>query len=94
MWELAKVQDEMKMLPDEQRRCLEMKMEGYSYEETAQSTGLSLDAVNPPCKTDAGCCGCGCKDFCLNFHERMARGQFLGEINAQLTDAGSHRDVP
>ena len=45
MWELAKVQDEMKMLPDEQRRCLEMKMEGYSYEETAQSTGLSLDAV-------------------------------------------------
>jgi RNA polymerase sigma-70 factor (ECF subfamily) len=42
---LEKVHDEMKMLPPEQRRCLEMKMEGYSYEETAQRTGLSLDAV-------------------------------------------------
>jgi RNA polymerase sigma-70 factor (ECF subfamily) len=42
---LEKVQAEKKLLSPEQRRCLEMKMEGYSYEETAQVTGLSLDAV-------------------------------------------------
>jgi RNA polymerase sigma-70 factor (ECF subfamily) len=42
---LEKVQEEMKLLAPEQRRCLEMKMEGYSYEETAQRTGLSLEAV-------------------------------------------------
>jgi RNA polymerase sigma-70 factor (ECF subfamily) len=42
---LEKVQEEMKLLSPEQCRCLEMKMEGYSYEETAQVTGLSLDAV-------------------------------------------------
>ncbi len=44
-WALDKVYEEMKMLPLEQRRCLEMKMEGYSYQETAQLTGLSLDSV-------------------------------------------------
>jgi RNA polymerase sigma factor (sigma-70 family) len=42
---LEKVHEELKLLSPEQRRCLEMKMEGYSYEETAQRTGLSLDAV-------------------------------------------------
>jgi RNA polymerase sigma-70 factor (ECF subfamily) len=42
---MDKVQTEMKMLPREQRRCLEMKMEGYSYLETAESTGLSIGAV-------------------------------------------------
>jgi RNA polymerase sigma-70 factor, ECF subfamily len=42
---MVKVQEEMKLLAPEQRRCLEMKMEGYSYEETAQRTGLSLDSV-------------------------------------------------
>jgi len=42
---LKKVQEEMKILTTEQRRCLEMKMEGYSYEETAERTGLSLTAV-------------------------------------------------
>jgi RNA polymerase sigma factor (sigma-70 family) len=42
---LEKVQQEMKFLSPEQRDCLEMKMEGYSYEETAQRTGMSLDAV-------------------------------------------------
>jgi RNA polymerase sigma-70 factor (ECF subfamily) len=42
---LERVQEEMKLLAPEQRRCLEMRMEGYSYEETAQRTGLSLDAV-------------------------------------------------
>ena len=30
--------------PD-QRCCLEMKIQGYSYEETAARTGLSIDAV-------------------------------------------------
>ena len=44
-WAMDKVQAEMKTLPEEQRRCLEMKMEGYSYEETAESTGLSVKAV-------------------------------------------------
>ncbi len=42
---LSKVQAEMLLLPVDQQRCLQLKMEGYSYEETAQRTGLSLDAV-------------------------------------------------
>jgi RNA polymerase sigma-70 factor, ECF subfamily len=36
---------EIRSLPPEQRRCLELKVEGYSYEETAARTGLSIDAV-------------------------------------------------
>jgi RNA polymerase sigma-70 factor (ECF subfamily) len=40
-----KVQREMKLLPNDQRRCLELKIEGYSYEETAAKTGLPLEAV-------------------------------------------------
>lgn len=36
---------EMKALPCEQRRCLELKIDGYSYEETAARTGLSIEAV-------------------------------------------------
>jgi DNA-directed RNA polymerase specialized sigma24 family protein len=35
----------MKSLTPEQQRCLEMKIEGYSYEETAEQTGLSVEAV-------------------------------------------------
>jgi RNA polymerase sigma-70 factor (ECF subfamily) len=42
---MDKVQEEMRLLPAEQRRCLEMKIEGYSYEETAECTGLSIGAV-------------------------------------------------
>jgi RNA polymerase sigma-70 factor (ECF subfamily) len=42
---LEKLLKEMSSLPLEQRRCLEMKIEGYSYEETAARMGLSLDAV-------------------------------------------------
>jgi len=42
---LQRVKEEMKTLTPEQRRCLEMKMEGYSYEETAERTGLSRNAV-------------------------------------------------
>jgi RNA polymerase sigma factor (sigma-70 family) len=42
---MERVHKEMQSLSPDQRRCLEMKMEGYSYQETAQSTGLSLDAV-------------------------------------------------
>jgi RNA polymerase sigma factor (sigma-70 family) len=42
---MDKVYEEMNSLSTEQRRCLEMKMEGYSYEETAERTGLSVGAV-------------------------------------------------
>ena len=42
---LEKLWKEMSSLSPEQRRCLEMKIEGYSYEETAARTGLSLEAV-------------------------------------------------
>jgi RNA polymerase sigma-70 factor, ECF subfamily len=42
---MEKVHEQMQSLSLDQRRCLEMKMEGYSYEETARQTGLSLDAV-------------------------------------------------
>jgi RNA polymerase sigma-70 factor (ECF subfamily) len=42
---LEKLWQEMSFLPPEQRRCLEMKIEGYSYEETAARTGLPLEAV-------------------------------------------------
>jgi len=42
---MQKVREEMKLLNQEQRRCLEMKMDGYSYEETADRTGLSISAV-------------------------------------------------
>ena len=40
-----KVWQEMRSLSPEQRRCLELKIEGYSYEETAACTGLSIEAV-------------------------------------------------
>jgi RNA polymerase sigma factor (sigma-70 family) len=36
---------EMAKLPEEQRRCLELKIEGHSYEEIATMTGLRVDAV-------------------------------------------------
>jgi RNA polymerase sigma-70 factor, ECF subfamily len=36
---------EMSHLPEEQRRCLELKVAGYSYEETATLTGYSTAAV-------------------------------------------------
>ncbi len=36
---------ELALLPPDQRCCLEMKIQGYSYEETAARTGLSIDAV-------------------------------------------------
>lgn len=42
---LRAVLQEMQALPHEQRRCVELKMEGYSYSETAASTGLSVQAV-------------------------------------------------
>ena len=42
---LEKLWKEMSILPPEQQRCLEMKIEGYSYEETAARTGLSIEAV-------------------------------------------------
>ena len=39
------LREEILALPEEQRRCLEMKIEGYSYQETAEQTGFSVDAV-------------------------------------------------
>ena len=42
---LEKLWMELSLMPPHQRRCLEMKIEGYSYEETAVRTGLSLEAV-------------------------------------------------
>lgn len=36
---------EMRHLSEPQRRCLAMKIEGYSYEETAMRTGMSVPAV-------------------------------------------------
>ena len=42
---VERVWQEMKSLTSEQQRCLEMKIEGYSYEETATRTGLPIEAV-------------------------------------------------
>ena len=42
---VQQVRKEMQALPAEQRRCVELKIEGYSYEETAESTGLTVPAV-------------------------------------------------
>jgi RNA polymerase sigma-70 factor (ECF subfamily) len=40
-----RVRQEMGLLPNEQRQCLELRIEGCSYEETAQRTGLGIGAV-------------------------------------------------
>jgi RNA polymerase sigma-70 factor (ECF subfamily) len=40
-----RVLHEMRLLPPEQRQCLELKIEGFSYEETASRTGLTISAV-------------------------------------------------
>lgn len=42
---VEKMHKEMETLSPEQRRCLELKIDGYSYEETAASLGLSVEAV-------------------------------------------------
>jgi RNA polymerase sigma-70 factor (ECF subfamily) len=42
---VGKVREEMQSLSPEQRQCLELKIEGYSYEEMAGRTGLSVDGV-------------------------------------------------
>lgn len=39
------LREEMSLLPPDQCRCLEMKIEGYSYEETAAKTGMTVEAV-------------------------------------------------
>jgi RNA polymerase sigma factor (sigma-70 family) len=36
---------EIEKLPADQRRCVELKIEGCSYEETAAKTGLTVEAV-------------------------------------------------
>ena len=40
-----RVWQEMRLLPSEQRQCLELKIEGFSYEETSERTGLTIGAV-------------------------------------------------
>jgi len=40
-----RIREEIRALAPGQRQCLEMKIEGYSYEETAARTGFSIDAV-------------------------------------------------
>ena len=42
---VERVYQEMRFLSPEQRECLELKIEGYSYEETAVRTGFSIEAV-------------------------------------------------
>jgi len=42
---VRKLWEEMKNLSPDQQRCLELKIEGYSYEETVAHTGLSIEAV-------------------------------------------------
>jgi RNA polymerase sigma factor (sigma-70 family) len=42
---MEQVHEGMKLLSPEQRRCIEMKMDGYSYEETSERTGLPIGAV-------------------------------------------------
>jgi len=42
---VEQIRREMAKLSPEQRQCLELKIEGYSYEETAARTGLSVPAV-------------------------------------------------
>ena len=42
---LQSVLEAMETLPSEQQRCVELKMEGYSYEETAAVTGFTVQAV-------------------------------------------------
>ena len=41
----ARLREEMAKLPEQQRRCLELKIEGHSYEEMAALTGLPVAAV-------------------------------------------------
>jgi len=41
----ARLREEMAKLPEHQRRCLELKIEGHSYEEMAALTGLPVTAV-------------------------------------------------
>jgi RNA polymerase sigma-70 factor (ECF subfamily) len=40
-----RIRQEIRALAPGQRQCMEMKIEGYSYEETAARTGFSVDAV-------------------------------------------------
>ena len=42
---IERVWREIKALAPAQRKCLELKVQGYSYEETAALTGLSIDSV-------------------------------------------------
>jgi RNA polymerase sigma-70 factor (ECF subfamily) len=42
---LMQLRKEIQALPPQQQSCLELKIEGYSYEETAAATGLTAEAV-------------------------------------------------
>lgn len=41
----GRLMEEVAKLPEQQRRCIELKIEGHSYEETAELTGLPVAAV-------------------------------------------------
>jgi RNA polymerase sigma-70 factor (ECF subfamily) len=43
-----RIWQEMRSLSPEQRRCLELKIEGFSYDETATRTGLTIGEVKSP----------------------------------------------
>jgi RNA polymerase sigma-70 factor (ECF subfamily) len=42
---VERIWQEIRSLPCEQRQCLELKVEGFSYEETAARTGFTVNAV-------------------------------------------------
>lgn len=42
---VQQLHQEIAQLPPDQKRCVELKIEGYTYEETAAKTGLTVEAV-------------------------------------------------
>jgi RNA polymerase sigma-70 factor, ECF subfamily len=42
---VQQLHEEIAKLPSDQRRCVKLKIEGYSYEEMAARTGLNVEAV-------------------------------------------------
>jgi RNA polymerase sigma factor (sigma-70 family) len=72
----AQVWHEMAALPAEQRQCLEMKIEGYSYEETAARLGLSVDAVKSHLQN-------GRRMLWLRMEGSLGRAGKLGKMNVE-----------
>jgi RNA polymerase sigma-70 factor, ECF subfamily len=72
----AQVWHQMAALPVEQRQCLEMKIEGYSYEETAARLGLTVDAVKSHLQN-------GRRMLWLRMEGELARPKKTGKINVE-----------